>query len=256
MRLRNAWILSNFTTPKEEIATQLTMKIGVFGTGVVGQTIADKLDSLGHEVMLGTRDVKATLARADKDQFGRPPVKNWLAAHPKVKLITFAEAAAHGQLLVNATNGHGAMPALQAAGEANLAGKVLLDISNPLDFSKGFPPSLTVCNTDSLGEQLQQAFPKVKVVKALNTLTCFLMVAPRQLPDTHHIFLCGNDADAKTEVRKLLASFGWADEEMIDLGDISNARGTEQLLPLWVRLYGKFQSGMFNFKVVMGQKPA
>ncbi len=232
------------------------MKIGVFGTGVVGQTIAEKLDSLGHAVVLGTRDVKATLARSDNDQFGRPPVRDWLPAHPNVQLMTFGEAAAHGQLLVNATNGNGAMPALKAAGEANLAGKTLLDISNPLDFSKGFPPSLFVSNTDSLGEQLQHAFPKVKVVKALNTLTCFLMVAPRLLPDTHHIFLCGNDAGAKAEVRTLLSSFGWADDEMLDLGDITNARGTEQLLPVWVRLYGTFRSGMFNFKVVCAEQGA
>ncbi|MBK6539748.1 MAG: NAD(P)-binding domain-containing protein [Flavobacteriales bacterium] len=232
------------------------MKIGVFGTGVVGQVIAEKLDSLGHEVMLGTREAKQSLAREGKDSYGRPPLKEWMGAHGKVKLGTFAEAAAHGQLLVNATSGFGAMEALQLAGEANLNGKTMLDISNPLDFSKGFPPSLSVCNTDSLGEQLQRAFPQLNVVKGLNTLTSFLMVAPRNLPEEHHIFLCGNDAGAKAEVRKLLSSFGWADNEMIDLGDITNARGTEQLLPIWVRLYGAFQNPMFNFKIVMAPKPA
>lgn len=230
------------------------MKIGVFGTGVVGQVIAEKLDSLGHDVMLGTRDVKQSMAREGKDGFGRPPLKEWMAAHPTVKLGTYAESAAHGQLLVNATSGGGAMEALKAAGEADLNGKTMLDIANPLDFSKGFPPSLSVCNTDSLGEQLQRAFPQLKVVKGLNTLTCFLMVAPRTLPDTHHIFLCGNDAGAKGEVRTLLSSFGWAKEEMIDLGDITNARGTEQLLPIWVRLYGAMQNPMFNFKVVVVPK--
>ena len=148
------------------------------------------------------------------------------------------------------------MEALKAAGDANLNGKAMLDISNPLDFSKGFPPSLTVCNTDSLGEELQRAFPELKVVKGLNTLTCFLMVAPRQLPGEHHIFLCGNDAGAKQEVRKLLSTFGWADNEMIDLGDITNARGTEQLLPIWVRLYGTFQDPMFNFRIVRAEKQA
>lgn len=226
------------------------MKIGVFGTGVVGQVLAEKLDSLGHAVVLGTRDVKQSLSREGLDGYGRPALKEWLAAHPQVHLGAFAEAAAHGGLLVNATSGTGALQALKLAGEGRLNGKVMLDISNPLDFSKGFPPSLTVCNTDSLGEQIQRAYPKLNVVKGLNTLTAYLMVAPRQLPDTHHIFLCGNDAGAKAEVRALLASFGWTDEEMIDLGDITNARGTEQLLPIWVRLYGAFQSGMFNFKVV------
>lgn len=232
------------------------MKIGVFGTGVVGQVIAEKLDSLGHEVMLGTRDTKQSLAREGTDNYGRPVLKEWMAAHPKVKLGTFAEAAAHGQMLVNATSGFGAMEALKLAGEKDLGAKTMLDISNPLDFSKGFPPSLTVCNTDSLGEQLQRAFPQLKVVKGLNTLTSFLMVAPRMLPGQHHIFLCGNDAGAKAEVRKLLSSFGWADQEMIDLGDITNARGTEQLLPIWVRLYGTFQNPLFNFSIVMAQKPA
>ena len=226
------------------------MKIGVFGTGVVGQVIAEKLDSLGHDVMLGTRSAEQSLAREGNDNYGRPPLKDWMAAHTKVKLGTFAEAAAHGQFLVNATSGFGAMEALKLAGEQNLGGKAMLDISNPLDFSKGFPPSLSVCNTDSLGEQLQRAFPQLKVVKGLNTLTSFLMVAPRMLPEAHHIFLCGNDADAKAEVRKLLSTFGWADEEMIDLGDITMARGTEQLLPIWVRLYGALQTPMFNFRIV------
>jgi len=245
-----------FAAAKETKPTRATMKIGVFGTGVVGQVIAEKLDSLGHEVMLGTREAKQSLAREGKDSYGRPPLKEWMGAHGKVKLGTFAEAAAHGQLLVNATSGFGAMEALQLAGAANLNGKTMLDISNPLDFSKGFPPSLSVCNTDSLGEQLQRAFPQLNVVKGLNTLTSFLMVAPRNLPEEHHIFLCGNDAGAKAEVRKLLSSFGWADNEMIDLGDITNARGTEQLLPIWVRLYGAFQNPMFNFKIVMAPKPA
>ena len=231
------------------------MKIGVFGTGMVGQVIAEKLDSLGHEVMLGTRNVQQSLAREEKEGAGRPALKSWMAAHPKIAIGTFAEAALHAQLLVNATSGSGAMEALKAAGNANLNGKAMLDISNPLDFSKGFPPSLTVCNTDSLGEELQRAFPELKVVKGLNTLTCFLMVAPRQLPEEHHIFLCGNDAGAKGEVRELLSSFGWADNEMIDLGDITNARGTEQLLPIWVRLYGTFQDPMFNFRIVRAQKP-
>ena len=239
-----------FAAAKETKPTRTTMKIGVFGTGVVGQVIAEKLDSLGHDVMLGTRSAEQSLAREGNDNYGRPPLKDWMAAHTKVKLGTFAEAAAHGQFLVNATSGFGAMEALKLAGEQNLGGKAMLDISNPLDFSKGFPPSLSVCNTDSLGEQLQRAFPQLKVVKGLNTLTSFLMVAPRMLPEAHHIFLCGNDADAKAEVRKLLSTFGWADEEMIDLGDITMARGTEQLLPIWVRLYGALQTPMFNFRIV------
>ena len=242
-----------FAAAKETKPTRTTMRIGVFGTGVVGQVIAEKLDSLGHEVMLGTRDAQQSLARDGKDNYGRPSLKEWMAAHPQVRLGTFAEAAAHGEMLVNATSGFGAMEALKLAGEKNLGSKAMLDISNPLDFSKGFPPSLTVCNTDSLGEQLQHAFPQLRVVKGLNTLTSFLMVAPRMLPESHHIFLCGNDAGAKADVRKLLSSFGWADDEMIDPGDITNARGTEQLLPIWVRLYGALKSPMFNFRIVRAE---
>jgi predicted dinucleotide-binding enzyme len=229
------------------------MNIGIFGTGMVAQVIAEKLVSLGHHVMLGSRDASRSLAREDKDAYGRPPLKEWIAANPAVAVGSFAEAAVHGSMLVNATSGGGSMEALRLAGEANLDGKVLLDIANPLDFSKGFPPSLSICNTDSLGEQLQRAFPKLRLVKGLNTLNCLLMVAPRLLPGEHHIFLCGNDAGAKNEVRRLLASFGWADPEMIDLGDITNARGTEQLLPIWVRLYGALQTPMFNFRIVRAQ---
>ena len=232
------------------------MKIGVFGTGVVGQTIAEKLESLGHEVMLGTRDVNASLARDAKDGFGRPPLKEWQAQHKKIKVGTHSEAAAHGELLVNATNGMGTLEALKQAGEKNLNGKVMLDISNPLDFSKGMPPTLFVCNTDSLAEQIQRTYPQLQVVKGLNTLNDYLMVAPRMLPDDHNIFLSGNDGDAKNQVRGILRSFGWNDAEMIDLGDITTARGTEQLLPIWVRLWGALQNPMFNFRIVMGPKPA
>ncbi len=225
------------------------MKIGVLGTGVVGQTIAAKLSELGHATFIGTRDPAATLARTAPDNFGNPPFKVWRDQHPKVELGTFAQAAAHGELVVNATNGAGTLAALAAAGEKNLAGKILLDIANPLDFSKGMPPSLSVCNTDSLGEQIQRAYPQTKVVKTLNTMNCYLMVGPKQLADgAHTVFVSGNDAGAKQKTTKLLESFGWSD--IIDLGDITTARGTEMILPIWVRLYGATKNPMFNFKVV------
>ena len=230
------------------------MKIGILGTGVVGQTIAEKLVQLGHQVMIGTRDKQATLAKTGKDNFGRPPFSEWLRNNSKVQFGTYSEAASFGELLVNATSGTGSIEALKLAGENNLAGKVLLDISNPLDFSKGMPPSLTICNTDSLGELIQRTFPKLKVVKSLNTLNAYLMVNPGLLPEPTNIFLNGNDTGAKAEVRKLLVTFGWKDEYIIDMGDISTARGTEQLLPIWVRLWGTLQTPMFNFKVVVAGK--
>ncbi|HLL25324.1 MAG TPA: hypothetical protein VK427_24480, partial [Kofleriaceae bacterium] len=143
----------------------------------------------------------------------------------------------------------GALAGLQLTGERVLADKVLVDVSNPLDFSQGFPPSLTISNTDSLGEQLQRAFPATKVVKTLNTVAASLMIEPRQLADGEHtMFVCGNAADAKQQVTTLLASFGWRD--VVDLGDITNARGTEMWLPLWVRLYGALGTPAFNLKLV------
>jgi predicted dinucleotide-binding enzyme len=226
-----------------------TMKIGVLGTGPVGQTIAAKLASLGHGVFVGTRDPAVTLARTAPDTFGNPPFKAWREKNPNVEFGTLAQAAAHGELLVNATTGTGSLDALKAAGEQNLAGKVLIDIANPLDFSKGMPPSLTVCNTDSLGEQIQRAFPQTKVVKTLNTMNAYLMVGPRQLADgAHTVFVSGNDAAAKQTVTELLKTFGWQD--IVDLGDITTARGTEMILPIWVRIWGATKNPMFQFKLV------
>ncbi|MFN0275925.1 MAG: NADPH-dependent F420 reductase [Chitinophagales bacterium] len=230
-------------------------KIAVLGSGVVAQTISEKLASLGHELMLGTRDVSKTLAKTENDSFGRPPIKDWLANHPQIQLGTFSEVANWGEFIINATNGGGSLEALELAGKENLSGKILLDISNPLDFSKGMPPSLSVCNTDSLGEQIQRTYPDTKVVKSLNTMNAYIMVNPKLLPGDHSVFLNGNDADAKEEVKKLLSSFGWEEKNMIDVGDITTARGTEQLLPIWVRLWGALQNPMFNFHIVVGTPP-
>ena len=226
------------------------MKIGILGTGMVGQTLSGKLVELGHDIMLGTRDVAGTLARSEPNQYGFPAFSVWQQQNPKVKLGTFADAAKHGEAVINATNGTASLDALHLAGEANLNDKILIDVSNPLDFSKGLPPTLSVCNTDSVGEQIQRAFPGVKVVKTLNTVTVFLMVNPGLVAGGDHtLFVCGNDAAAKTQVSAWLKDwFGWQD--MIDLGDITNARGTEMYLPLWLRLWGALGSGMFNVKVV------
>ncbi len=226
------------------------MRIGVIGTGMVGQTLAAKLSDLGHAVVIGTRDVAAAKARTKPGNYSAPSFSVWLTQHPRVKLETFAGAAVHGEVVINATNGSGSLAALKAAGEENLDGKILIDIANPLDFSKGMPPSLAVCNTDSLGEQIQRTFPAAKVVKTLNTVTAFVMVDPGQVAaGEHHIFVCGNDLDAKAKVSRWLKEwFGW--KHVIDLGDITNARGVEMILPLWVRLMGAMKSPMFNFRIV------
>jgi predicted dinucleotide-binding enzyme len=226
------------------------MKICVLGTGMVGQTHAGKLASLGHEVMVGTRDPEKTIARTENDSMGNPPFSQWHKSHPGVKLGTFAEAAGHGELIINATKGEAALEILKMAGEKNLEGKILMDISNPLDFSKGMPPSLSVCNTDSLGESIQRTFPKARVVKALNTMNAHLQANPKELAGgDHHAFVSGNDADAKKAVMEHLKSwYGWSN--IIDLGDITTARGTEMLLPIWLRLWGALQTPQFNFKIV------
>lgn len=225
------------------------MRVGILGTGMVGRAIGARLVELGHDVLIGTRNVAQTLARAEPDRMGNPPFKTWQQQHQKVKLGTFTEAAAHGEIIVNATNGATSLEVLRQAGEVNLAGKVLIDISNPLDFSKGMPPILSVSNTDSMGEQIQRAFPRAKVVKTLNTVNAYLMVGPGQLAGADHtIFLSGNDAAAKTQVAGLLKSFGWSD--ILDLGDISTARGVEMYLPLWPRVWGALQAPMFNVKIV------
>jgi 8-hydroxy-5-deazaflavin:NADPH oxidoreductase len=225
------------------------MRIAVLGTGVVGRTLAARLDGLGHDVTIGTRDPAATMARTEPGGFGTPPYPQWQAEHPAVRLLSFADAAGFAELLFNATSGAAAMAALVAAGEAALAGKVLIDVSNPLDFSRGMPPTLDPVNTDSLGEQIQRAFPAVRVVKALNTMNCQVMVDPGRVPGEHSVFLAGNDDTAKAAAAELIASFGWPAGSVIDLGDISAARGTEMLLPLWLRLMGSLGHADFNFHI-------
>jgi len=225
------------------------LRFGILGTGVVGKTIAARLADLGHEVMVGTRAPEETMSRTEPDPYGNPPFSAWQKEHPEVRLGMFAEAAAHGEMIVNATAGAASLEVLEQAGEDNLNGKALIDIANPLDFSKGMPPTLSVSNTDSLGEQIQRRFPEVKVVKTLHTMNAYLMVNPAQLAAADHtVFVSGGDPEAKGRVSELLRSLGWTD--IIDLGDITTARGTEMLLPIWLRLFGALQRPIFNFKIV------
>lgn len=225
------------------------MRITVLGTGTVGRTIAGKLAELGHEVVVGTRDPEATLARTGADATGNPPYSVWQADHPDIRLAPYPDAASGSELVVNATGGSGSLAALELAGEENLAGKVLLDISNPLDFSRGFPPSLFVKDTDSLAEQIQRAFPAARVVKSLNTMTAALMVDPgRVAGGDHTTFVSGDDSDAKRTVVDLLTAMGHTD--VIDLGDLSTARAAEMLLPVWLRLMGALGTPYLQFKIV------
>lgn len=224
------------------------MDIAVLGTGMVGQAVAGRLDELGHSVVVGTRDPRATLARTEPDGMGNPPFSAWHADHPGVALASFAEAASDADIVVNASAGAVALDVLDLAGAVNLAGKVLVDISNPLDTSAGFPPTLSVKDTDSLGERIQRAFPEAKVVKTLNTLAAALMVDPRSLGQSSTIFVSGDDAEAKATVVSLLESFGH--DDVVDLGPLETARGTEMLLPLWLRLMAALGTAAFNIKIV------
>lgn len=221
------------------------MKIAVLGTGMVGRTLSARLAGLGHDVTVGTRHPETTLKRAagDSASFG-----HWLEEHATVGLETFADATAGAELVVHAAAGAAALSVLELAGARNLSGKVLLDTSLPLDHSHGFPPSLFLMGDDSLGEQVQRAFPEARVVKSLNTLTAPLMVEPVKLEEETSVFVSGNDAEAKRVVTDLLMSFGHTD--VIDLGDITTARGTEMAFALWVRLMGSFGTPMFNFRIV------
>lgn len=214
------------------------MHIGVLGTGTVGHTLAQALVDRGHEVRMGARAAGNEKAVAWAEQAG-----------PLASEGTFADAAAFGELIINATAGVASLAALESAGTEQLAGKVLVDVSNPLDFSQGMPPKLTVCNDDSLAEQIQAAFPEARVVKTLNTVNCEVMVDPGRVRGDHSVFVCGNDDAAKAQVVALLSAFGWHGDSIVDLGDLSGARGTEMYLPLWLRIYGALGSANFNISI-------
>jgi predicted dinucleotide-binding enzyme len=216
------------------------MKIAVFGTGMVGDTIGSRLIELGHQVMMGSRTANNEKALA------------FVAKHKGASAGTYADAAAFGELIFNCTKGEASVEALRAAGNA-LDGKIIVDVANPLDFSHGMPPSLipSLSNTNSLGEEIQKTFPKTHVIKTLNTMWCGLMVNPNLIGGGDHInYICGNDAGAKTKVKALLKEFGWQEKNILDLGDITNARGTEAVLPIWLRVWAATQNGAFNFRLI------
>lgn len=225
------------------------MRIAVLGTGVVGRTLAGALAGLGHEVVMGTRDPQATFARSGPDALGAPPFSEWHAANQHIPLETFADAAAASGLVVNATKGARTLAVLGSAGSANLVRKVLVDVSNALDFSQGMPPVLNPVNTDSLAERIQHSFPDTRVVKTLNTMNAGLMVDPGRLAGgDHSVFMSGDDAEAKATVSGLLQELGHRD--IIDLGDITSARAAEMMMPAWLRLYSVLGTLDFNFKIV------
>jgi predicted dinucleotide-binding enzyme len=218
------------------------MKIGVLGTGMVGTTLASKLVELGHEVTMGAREA------------GNPAALDWAGqAGERGHQSSFKGAAYFGELIVNATAGHASEQALESAGDDNLAGKVLIDVANPIAIGSGTPPELAFCNTESLGERIQAAHPDAKVVKALNTINASVMADPGSLPEPTSVFICGNDPDAKQTTAELLASIGWEEGEIVDLGSIEASRGTEMYLALWLRAMGAIGNPFFNVRLVRGE---
>ncbi len=215
------------------------MKFGVLGTGVVGETLGSAFVSLGHQVCMGSRSTPNERAQA------------WVAARGGAASAgTFAEAAVFGEMVFNCTSGVHSLEALDAAGADSLTGKVLVDVANPLDFSAGFPPRLSVLGDDSLGEQIQRAFPDARVVKALNTVTASVMVDPGSLGEQTDLFVAGEDVDAKRDVVALLEELGWRPERIRDFGGIAAARVTEGYLMLWLALMDTLGSAAFNVRVV------
>ena len=216
------------------------MKITVLGTGTVGQTIGAKLIELDHQVKMGSRS-------ADNEKGIEWVNKNGSNA----SLGTFNVAAAFGEIIFNCTKGMETIQILNSIEKQNLHSKILIDLTNPLDFSNGMPPTLSVCNTNSIGEEIQNKFPDTYVVKTLNTMWCGLMVNPNMIGGGDHVnFICGNVAEAKDKVKTLLMSFGWKPENILDLGDITASRGTEMYLPLWLRVYTATNNGAFNLKFI------
>jgi predicted dinucleotide-binding enzyme len=222
------------------------MKIGIIGSGVVAQTLGSKLVGQGHDVVLGTRDPNKL---DDKKNLGAT-LREWQAqTENRAKIVTFKEAAAHGELLVNATSGQVSIDALKLAAADKVGDKILIDVSNELDFSKGMPPAVLASQEHCMAERIQAAFPNLKVVKSLNTINALVMVDPRSVGGGDHtVFVSGNDAGAKAKVTELLKSFGWSD--VLDLGDVSSARAPEMYMAMWLRLWGATGSGQVNIKVV------
>lgn len=212
------------------------MKIGILGTGMVGEALGTKFTQLGHQVKMGSRTANNEAAAKWAKSAGNNASQG-----------TFDDAARFGEMVFICLKGAVFLDVAKTLDSSTLAGKILVDVSNPLDFSHGMPPSLSICNTNSLGEEVQKAVPSAKVIKTLNIVNCQVMVDPAK-GGNPTMLVCGNDAGAKQKISGLLKEMGWRD--ILDIGDIKSSRGTEMLLPLWLNLFGLFGNPQFGFKVV------
>jgi predicted dinucleotide-binding enzyme len=217
------------------------MKIGILGTGNVGQTIGQKLISLGHDVFIGSREEQ------------HPKGLDFVSKNEgKAQTGTFNQCAQFGEFLINCTSGGGTLDAISSIDSANLDSKILVDLANPLNMIPGQAPQLLYCNDISLGEMIQNKFPSVKVVKTLNTVWCGVMVNPSIIGNGDHtMFIAGNDVEAKAFVQKnILEAFGWLTENIMDLGIITSSRGMEMYLPLWLAMMGNTKTSAMNVKLL------
>ena len=219
------------------------MNIGILGTGMVGETIATALIEKGHIVKIGSRTANNEKAAA------------WvMKSKQHATQGNFNDAAAFGEIVFLCVNGAAALDALRSIEPDSIAGKIVIDLTNPLDFTQGLPPGLLegLNNSNSLGEEIQKALPTARVVKTLNTVNAQVMVNPGLInKGDHTLFICGNDADAKNRVKQFLVdTFGWEAANLLDLGGIQSARGTEAYVPFWVMMMQATGSPMFNIKVV------
>lgn len=213
------------------------MRVGILGSGPVGQTLGRGFAEHHHDVMLGSRTPD------------RPELQKWKqTAGGKVSLGTFADAARHGELVVICSLGTAALEVLDHARPANLRGKVLIDTTNALDLSKGMPPGLFTGPADSLGERIQKKLPQAKVVKCFNIVPNPVMTHPTISGDRPTMMIAGNDRAAKEQVTAVLREFGWSGA--IDLGGIEEARWLEALVPLWVRVAVQLDNSNIAFKVL------
>ena len=226
------------------------MKIGIIGSGMVGRAFALRLAELGHDVLVGTRNVSATLSRTEPDGKGIPAWQFWAREHPEVRLVSFSEAAQFAEIVINATEGAVSLHALKETGEENLKEKIILDLALPLSYAPGSTPRLAFANDDSLGEQIQRAFPEARVVKTLNTMSHTIMLNPSILPGSHNAFLSGESTEAKETIASLLKQFGWPAGDIVDLGGIETSRATEMYATLLFQISKVRGNYDFNIAVV------
>jgi predicted dinucleotide-binding enzyme len=219
------------------------MKIGILGSGVVGFTIANAVLAKGHDVMIGSRTSNHEKTTAWSREQGAHALHG-----------TFKETALWSELLFLCVNGSVVKSVIELTEAGSCKDKILIDLTNPLDFSKGMPPSLLpeYSNHYSLGEFVQEQLPETKVVKALNTVNCKLMVDANLVNNgVHHLFLCGNDPEAKNTVKHFLAdNFNWKPECLLDFGNIQAARLTEAIVPFWVGAMKVVDTPLFNYLIV------